>query len=272
MDLHLLHGVVNKWSRDLFTHRIHVSADSFRSYLESRPTKYASWTNAVPTGDVMTIDDSTKGGAEACLLARALGHEVIFFVNPLPIITGAPYFFSYLDAYIDDRKVQSVDFDSEHFDFADPGALRKFRKRVKLVLMVKPASQSLAEVASIGQLLGAEVKELPAHLHPINLEDLIRLRDAGVQIGNHGWSHIEVSGLSVEEFSEHITSARDWFKRELSLDPFLYACPFGETNVSDSYRHVVAGPYLLANSKMPSGQVSPNCWNRHDIAEVVRAF
>ena len=71
---------------------------------------FAGWSADGTGGDVLTVDDATCAGADACLTARRLGHEVMFFVNPFQIASGQPYFFSLLDAIIDARTAASVTY------------------------------------------------------------------------------------------------------------------------------------------------------------------
>src|SRR4051794_17567364 len=100
----MLHGVVDEWCPTLLSHRLYVSAASFRDYLARRGEQYLPWSVNGPVGDILTIDDATHAGGSACIIARELGHEVIFFVNPANIESGRPYFFSVLDAHIDNRR------------------------------------------------------------------------------------------------------------------------------------------------------------------------
>src|SRR5687768_446318 len=88
MTVYLMHGVVHHWSQSALVHRNYVPLAAFELHLRQRKTPYVRWSAGWPSEDVLTVDDATRGGAEACSIARQLGHEVIFFVNPLQVSTG----------------------------------------------------------------------------------------------------------------------------------------------------------------------------------------
>src|SRR5262245_55438790 len=101
--VYLIHGVVDHWSPGKSALRNYVPRAAFESYLAARESPFVGWSERKQTDDVLTVDDSTRAAAEACHLARKLGHQVIFFVNPLQIATGLPYFFSLFDSIVDNR-------------------------------------------------------------------------------------------------------------------------------------------------------------------------
>jgi len=123
------------------------SEENLKRYLEARVTTYQSILNA-PNCDVLTIDDATVGAARACVLAREAGHEVILFVNPAQIARQRPYWFSRLDAILDERAVASVAFDGQEFDLSAGLSLRAFRLAIKANLMAMDELQRMLFLTS----------------------------------------------------------------------------------------------------------------------------
>src|SRR4051794_11118511 len=87
----LLHGIVDRYVHGAHAYRSYVPREAFAHYLQSRRGPFRAWDGSPGGDDVLTVDDATRAGANACTLARRLGHEVIFFVNPYQIATGEPY-------------------------------------------------------------------------------------------------------------------------------------------------------------------------------------
>lgn len=269
---HLIHGVVDGWTPTKLTHRIYVERASLRHYLEARAAKYSAWSSGEPPSELLTVDDSTRAGAEACLLARELGHEVLFFINPEPILDGQPYFFSYLDLVLDHRRVAAIGTGEQCVSLAEPEELRQFRKQVKRRLMRLPPALAFQEVHVLARELRASVPAFPPHLLPIELKDLVSLLEAGVRIGNHGWSHVDVASMPPAEIIDHVSTAREWIRAHLGVATDLYACPFGQADVSEVVQKASLGTLLLADGSKPCGPMGPCCWNRQDITRLLRGW
>ncbi len=272
MAIFLLHGIVDTYVPGASAYRNYVPRKAFEAYLRSRRAPFGAWSADEPAGDVLTVDDATRGGADACMCARRLGHEVTFFVNPYQIATGQPYFFSLLDAVIDTRRADSVTYRDEVYDLTDRGGVARFRFAAMRALFVKPAPEAYADVVELAALLGAADAQVGEHQQPISLGDLIALRDAGARIENHGWSHVEISSLTDAGFAEHVIAGREWLQREASVQANLYAVPFGATDVPRHLRGWVADGYFLAGERFPRGRLNPHGWNRRDLAMEMRAL
>jgi hypothetical protein len=269
MTVFVLHGIVDDYAAGAAVHRNYVPRDAFEAYLRSRPTPFAAWDGGGTGGDVLTVDDATRAGADACLTARRLGHEVMFFVNPFQIVSGQPYFFSLLDATIDARTATAAAYGGETYDLG-PAGIRRFRVAVRDALMARRAEESYAAASQLSALLGAGRVEIAAHDRPISRAALVALRDAGVRIENHGWSHVAIDSLTDAEFAEHVTAGREWLRRELSVDAALYAVPFGVDDVPAHRRRWVGDAYFLASRRFPPGRLGPRCWNRKDLVIEMR--
>jgi len=266
--LFFLHGIVDDWSPS-FVNRNYASRAAFERHLRSRKSPYDAWENAAHA-DHLSIDDSTRAGADASMLARNLGHEVVFFINPLQIETGEPYFFTLLDTFLDARAVSRIEFDDVTYDLERYDERRRFRRAVKVAVMGLPSGDACAAVREIGERLGAAGTPTPAHTLPVTMHDLRQLQAAGVRIENHGWSHIEISGLDHASFEEHVASGRSWIQNGLDRDSRLYAVPFGVSDVPhESVIDVDA--HFLARADLPAAQLADRCWNRHDLTPHLHA-
>jgi hypothetical protein len=270
MSVFVLHGTVDRYVRGAAAHRNYVPRDAFETYLRSRATPFVGWNAGRPEGDVLTVDDATHAGADACMTARRLGHEVMFFVNPFQITSGQPYFFSLLDTIIDARTAISVEYQGERYDLSTAIGAHRFRVAVRDALMVRRADEAYAAVAQLSALLGAGGIEIAPHDRPISPAELRVLKDAGIRIENHGWSHVDINSLTDDEFAEHVTAGREWLRRELSVDASLYAVPFGADDVPADRRRWVGDAYFLASRRFPAARLGPRCWNRKDLITEMR--
>ncbi len=267
--VHLLHGVVNEKSRDLQVHRLYTGREALKAFLRARPQPYGTLSD--PHADVLTVDDATVAGAEACLAAMELGHHVVFFVNPSNVVRQIPYFFSLLDLFIDRRAVDHATFEGSQFELLTKAQRRAFRIAVRTRLMGLEQDEAGERVNAVGLRLGASAAELPRHMAPISVKMLRTLVDAGVQVENHGWDHKEIGAMNLAEFKTHVKSAADWFASVLGSPPSLYAPPFGRTDLTAAQRSFLRDPYFLADDDRMSGEFRPGCWNRVDITALVDA-
>lgn len=272
MAIHTLHGIVDAFMPGQQICRNYVPREALFKYLSNRKDQYVDWEGDDTKGDIITVDDSTKAGADACLLIRSLGHKVIFFVNPWQIIAKDPYFFTLLDASIDKREAQLVYYNKTYFNMKEASRLRDFRKECKRVLMMMAPSTALITVCDvIAKLLAVRDLESPQHLRPITLEELHELKNAGVRIESHGWSHINISAFSKTELIKDLEQTYDWLKNQLSVSSCLYAVPFGFPEINIEPRQSIMKEYFLLDQKLPLGKIASNCWNRTDLCEQIQA-
>ncbi len=267
MTIHTLHGIVDVFYPYKQTCRNYVSRDSLKDYLLSRVEPYTTWKGDATQGDVITVDDSTHAGANACMLIRSFGYPVIFFVNPWQVVTGENYFFSILDSAIDNRRSQDVFFNGLRFDLRDAVQVQKFRKHCKNLLMILPAAEAVTTVSTtIAELLNSDDIGPPEHTRPVSLCELHALKNIGVRIESHGWSHRNISAFTNEDLLRDLCLTSDWLKNELSIEASLYAVPFGFPDIPVEVRKNMKEEYFLLEDKMPAGKSGTKCWNRLDLS------
>ncbi len=272
MNVYLLHGTVDDWTPGRMALRTYVPRQAFEAYLRQRDAAFVAWCGDRTSGDVLTIDDATRAGADACLAARELGHEVVFFVNPFQIASGQPYFFSVLDAAIDARTVDCVSYAGRTFALATPGELHRLRGAVKMTLATMAPADALAAAMELARLLGVAEVRVHEHQRPVSLDDLRRLRAAGVAIENHGWSHVEIAALDDAGFLQHVVDGREWLRRALSVAAELYAVPFGTTDVPEHLQPHVGAAYFLSDDRLPPRRLTARGWNRRDLTTRLQAM
>jgi Polysaccharide deacetylase len=270
MRVYLFHGCVDRWYPRQERFRNFVSEDALRTHLASRAEKYGPWIPENQRHDVLTVDDSTRGAGRFCAVAREMGHEVMLFVNPQQIVTGSPYFFSLLDAYLDARGVSTIRYRGIRYNLGIYSELRAFRKAAKEVLRGLSEEGCMLHISELKDDLHAGGCTIPDHVQPLTVRDLIDLRDRGVAIENHGWSHIEIRFLSALAFNKHVARARDWLVSNLSVPSTNYAVPFGLSRVPAQSVHVVPGSIFLAAPSLPATQLDRACWNRLDISPTLQ--
>jgi hypothetical protein len=194
----------------------------------------------------------------------------MLFVNPAQIVRGQPYFFSLLDAHLDARRISSIAYMGKRYNLDISPELRAFRGAAKQVLCSLSERDALAHVSELKDDLHAGGSAIPDHAQPLTLADLIELRDMGVIIENHGWSHIEIRLLSPSAFAEHVVRGREWLLAKLSIPSIDYAVPFGLSAVPSHSGHHVLGTVFLANPALPPMQVDCASWNRVDITQTLQ--
>lgn len=260
--IHTIHGTVKNWNYYSECHRLYVNENRFIQYLETLPYKY-SRLDSVDKTPAMTIDDSTKAGAEACIIARDMGHNVTLFINPWQIISQTLYPINLLDFAIDQRKKSKIHINDKYFDLSNRNTRRIFRNLIKESLKVLRTEAAINKVATIFEMLNASMTQFPDFIKPITIDELLLLKKLNVNIENHGWSHLDISSLNLEELNDDIVRSQRWIFDQLEVKSLLYAVPFGKIMLPRRLQKLVKVCYLL-DDKKPLG-LNGKHWNRLDI-------
>lgn len=266
MTIFTIHGIVDTWEKGKQIFRSYIGRNEYRDFLLRRNAPFQKWRGMLTEQDVLTIDDSTIAGAEACGLAKEFGHEVIFFINPKQIINSEIYWFSILNTLIDSSNVKSILFQNEKFRLDSFREVKFFRKYVKEIL----CKETSTSINLIFNELSTKLKVKndiphPNHVQAITIDELKELKKMNVCIESHGWNHDEIKYMTDEEICSDILQTRNWIKETLNVNSSLYAVPFGSTDLSEEVRSKINGDYFLATDELPLGQIHNNCWNRLDI-------
>jgi len=249
-QIFILHGSAADWDSSRQAMKHYVREQSLRAYLGERPEHFVDPDEGV-AGDILTVDDSTRGGARACLIARELGHAVTLFLNPSQIISGRDYWFSRFDALVDARRVMTIEFNGVRYNFQSGQELRMFRFAARAQLVVSTEDSAHRLLDDIELLLDAEGAEVGDHARSIGPEDVAKLREAGVRVGSHGWDHQCISSLSPDEQLAQLIETRDWLREIAGSEPRDYAVPFGQQRLDPRARAVVPGTVYLVDPTLP---------------------
>ncbi len=267
--IYATHGTVARRETFRFTHRNMLDEAAYIHWLQNLKEPLGSLDDALEgKGDALSIDDGTFAAARAAELAVSLGHRVTLFVNPHHATTGAQYFFARLNAALDACTLRTVEWRGQRCRLDGYGEKKEFRARVKKELRALP-SEALRETVmdeclaclACPMAIGARP---PRELESLNANDLARLRDRGVEIENHGWTHGELGALDAGAASEEIESARQWLEEFLDVRSRYFAVPFGDTFPPEG----LAGGWrvwFLLTAGHPVGWLPERVYNRQTL-------
>ena len=257
-----IHGIAPGAIPKTFGFRNICDADAMARHLTSVPPFVPLVDALAGRGDALTIDDAICGAADAALLARRIGHEVTLFVNPGQVESGAPYAFLVLNALLDQLTGRVCLFEGTSFAVATHAERQVLRRRIKArlcLLTEEPARLEL--VMGLASQWGVQAPEVPPHFRTLSLDELVALREAGVAIENHGWSHSDHTSLSPAGSVREIREGRAWLQRNLGVDAAYFASPFGEAlPPPGALEHCTM--WFAASQAMPTGRLSPDVFNR----------
>ena len=265
---YILHGCVDGWHGQAQTMRMYAPNERLRRHLERRDTAYVD-PDHDDAGDVLTVDDSTRGAADACLLARALGHHVTLFVNPWQILSGRDYWFSRFDALVDGRRAREARIGRTTYDLTNTAGMYDFRWAIRPQLVIADEAAAHRLLDEVALVLGAEDAIVPNFAHPIDLSDLRALHAAGVRFGNHGWDHRCITALSADEQRAQLVATGDWLREQVGTAPRDYAVPFGQALPAADVRAAVPGAIYLVRPR--AGATDPAYRYRINLTPTLQA-
>lgn len=265
----ILHGSAEDWDSARQVMRHYVPEHSLRRYLTERPEPFVDPDEGVD-GDILTVDDSTRGGARTCLIARELGHAVTLFLNPSQIISGRDYWFSRFDTLVDARQVTTAEFDGTTYNLQSRQELRNFRFAARAHLLVSTEGAAHRLLDDIEVLLEAKGAEVSDHARSIGPDQVSELQKAGVRIGSHGWDHQCISSLSGDEQLAQLIDTRDWLRETTRREPRDYAVPFGQQRLDPRARAAVPGIVYLVDPTLPPEAAGEGYRYRRNLTPILQ--
>lgn len=268
--INMLHGCARDWHSGKQSCRNFVPIDALWTHLRDSRTRYEPLV-AHERHDVLTVDDSTRGAALVCAMAREAGHHVTLFVNPAPIETGRDYWFTRFDAALDGRRVDRASFDGNTYRLGGWAEVRRFRLAVKQALLAAPRDQTETILAAvIADLVPDGCIDIPDHAAIVTAAELAELHAAGASIENHGWDHDEIAMLDVTAVQSHVATGAAWIDGKIGQSVGHYATPFGMTRLPDAVPDVLSSLVVLANPLLPLGPLDGRHVNRNDLTPALR--
>jgi hypothetical protein len=237
-------------------------------WLKLRPSRLGALQDAVQGAcDAITVDDATVAAKHAALAARSFGHDVTLFVNPYHVQSGTYYFFARLNAALDATTRTSIEWRGVTYRLHIPFGKLKYRAAVKreLRLLCSESDRDIL-VRECLAALGTPAIDPPEYLHTLDEDELRQLKEAGVTIQNHGWTHGEVGAADTVGVDAEISKGRQWLAETLAIQADYYAVPFGDTLPPAGCRNQWRTWFLLASEK-PLEWVSGGVYNRKELPE-----
>jgi hypothetical protein len=209
----------------MFQYRNLLEAQQFCAFLRSAP-KFVPLADALQgRGRALTIDDATVASARAAKLARDFGHSVTLFINPWNIVARQPYWSSRLNTLLDSVETPKFLLDGRVYDLTTFEGKSEFRAHVKILMRRhRNPEDNIALIDRIEEELGVKGHDIPYHDHCLDMEDVRELHGIGVDIQNHGWTHLDPLASNLAQFTDQFHKARSWFKDKLTIDTRFF-CP-----------------------------------------------
>lgn len=257
-----LHGAARDVVRDRFEFQNMTDREVLRRYLVALPPLVPLEVALAGNGVALTIDDATRAAADAALIARDLGHHVSVFINPEQVESGSPYWFGLLHCLLDRLAPVSRELDGVIYPTRTRAERRALREPIKAACRaMRTEAARAAHVAALAGRWDVLLLSVPEHLRTLTIAELMELRDAGVEIQNHGWSHMDHAYLTAAESEMEIRRGRDWIHGTLGVDAAHFAVPFGDVRPAAGLR-MEASSWLTLHDGWPPGPLGPDSWNR----------
>ncbi len=265
-EIFAMHGIVERPQADVFCHRNMLDTDRFCATLQSQQ-KFVPLPAALEgRGRALTIDDGTVAGARAALLARRFGHAVTLFINPWQVQDGRAYAFSWLNALLDQTREKNFSWYGQAFNLTTLKDRQRFRSVVKGSIRKHVLPEENYElIEGIRIRLAIDQVHIPDFLSCLSLKDLHKLRDAGVDIQNHYWSHLDPSAHPPAQFAIEFHKSRKWISDSLGISSKFFASPFGEFFPHRDFLVENNTICLLLHDGYPAGAVDRTTVNRVEL-------
>lgn len=260
-----IHGIATGVSPDVLSFRNMLEASDFERILSSGPPFVSLDRALAGDGVALTIDDAIRGGADAALMARRLGHDVTLFVNPGHVESGLAYAWLTVDAALDSMRGWWRMFDGSVYPVRTVVQRRRLRRDVKRRLCEmtsEPERQALVRAIARDWKVG-HIQHQP-HTAILTRQDLVALRDAGVDLQNHGFWHHEHRSLTARDSAAEVREGRRWLSREIGVDARYFAAPFGEA-LPPADTRLDCDVWLTLMDEQPKGWHTGTVFNRETL-------
>lgn len=257
------HGIVRNLKSTHFLHRNLLDFDAVSEFLSKLGTKFVSLEAALAgEGSALTIDDSTFAAADLARLAIEHGHKATLFVSGRNTADKLPYIFHNLNAILDSIEIAHVFIGEKALDIDNYEVKSMIRRLLKSRFSpLRTYEEQAAVITDFAFQAGVTEIVLPDYLGPLSSSDLKELVDLGVNIENHGWDHVDMSGWSPTDVTEQIEKGQRYLQGSIGVNTSHFAVPFGEvTPTVDSW--IGPGVWFLASGHANPGWVSNGLYNR----------
>ncbi|MFC1743535.1 polysaccharide deacetylase family protein [Candidatus Riflebacteria bacterium] len=258
------HGVVKRWNPSLLSDLYLLDHTAFKEFLKKQNKTFVDLKDALDgKGDAMTIDDSMNCAFNCAILARAGGHQVTLFVNPLQVEIQKPYPLSLLSVALDQTPLRKITWNDREYPLYKVAQKLKFRKAVKAAMQkVGDWKQRYKFIIRVCQGLLVPRLNIPPYLQPLSKEEILELKNKGVRLENHGFSHGEFSNLSEENIKAEIEKGKKWLKANFAVTSTAFAAPFGRAKPTFPLIGKWEIDWFLLDESLNNGRIQPRVYNR----------
>jgi len=261
--IYVTHGIIASYRSERISHALCLPASRAQLHLQLRRKKYVPLAQAIAGGgDALTVDDATYAGLEMALLARRYGHAVSWFVNGSHVENRNEYFPFQISAMLDDTRATECGFDGQTWSLKTTADRRTLRAIIKHRYM---QMRSLGEITQLIDKLADSVrcdsKDAESSLRTVGTAHLAQAVLAGVDLQNHGWSHLNPQVLSEEERAAEVMRNDEYLSQFRRTVTQVCAPPFGHCVMPVPPEYFV----VLANRGLSPSYREGNTLNRTDL-------
>jgi peptidoglycan/xylan/chitin deacetylase (PgdA/CDA1 family) len=257
------HGVISPYSRERISHALCLPTSRAALHLRLRHTKYVSVVDAiVGKGDALTIDDATQAGLELAFLARRYGHAVTWFVNGHHVENRIEYFPFQISCMLDDTRETGCRFDGDTWNLDTTGGRRTFRRHIKQLYMQMRKQHEITDLIDrLADSLHTDSTNPESSLRTVGTSALAQAVLAGVDLQNHGWSHLNPQMFSDKERADDVKQNDEYLAQFRRANTPVFAPPFGQPVILSSLARVM----LLADRSLAPHYEDGSVINRGDL-------
>jgi peptidoglycan/xylan/chitin deacetylase (PgdA/CDA1 family) len=182
------------------------------------------------------------------------------------VINQSSYFLFILDVALDKTRRRELFWNgscSPMNSYKEKLGLRNELKNY--ILKLTTESERMEFVQRLAIDLDVPDFSMPEHLRVLCIEQILILRDMGVSIANHGWTHGAIEAMDPSAVRDEIVKTKKWIAQTCGAAPSAYAVPFGNALPPFEISDDVCGTWLLFNFDITPGFVAPNVFNRETL-------
>lgn len=261
--IYVTHGAVSSYRSDRISHSLCLSTSRAARHLQFRRTKYVPLAQAITgRGDALTVDDATYAGLELALLARRFGHDVSWFVNGSHVENNIQYFPFQISCMLDTNRSAACQFEGQTWSLATVAERRTLRLHIKhLYLRMRSQSEIEGLIDRLAVALDSNCKDVDRSLRTVGPQQLAQAVLAGVDLQNHGWTHLNPEVLSEAECHAEVRQNEEYLSQFRRAITPVFAPPFGQKPIL----HPAANFVLLANRNLAPDHKEGNIVNRREL-------
>lgn len=262
--IYVTHGVLEDRDPQRISHALMLSRLAFAKHLQTRPTKYVSIKEAAAgLGDALTVDDATRAGFEQVVMARRFGHAVTWFLNGENVDKASPYFPFLLSWMVDETSERDCFFDRQVWALDTLAQRKALRLRLKCMYMRFSSAEQVQQlIHELSDRLGLPDLGGDPELRTAHRWEVEEAARYGVELDNHGWSHLNPRALPLDQCLEEIARNDSWIGTIQPGECGVYAPPYGGCV---SLPEEACSLMLLADRTRPSMHVGPRLLNRRHL-------